>query len=507
MSHTHLIVHDLGVAQSTMAFPNKTAPPLPPRTQDMLEAMRPYTLPRTNYSDQPPPLPPRPGSSTMRSRVSAGDIIPRLPPKPLPRSVSTPDTQLSVGRSNYDTIPVPISELTKGFTANIPSSIVVRDLPPSDAASNLSLANGDILNLHFSKSTRVVNVLSISGMKVMVPINSPMLCSVLYDPVDDIERAENGYIFGSGCQLFNAFPLPQFIGVSKGCKQMKNSSMFTAGEILVVKDTCNNGKFLKCLTIPDGEPRLVHISTPAVFTTNPNKIKMHLSEVVKHLEYQLKLRFFPQDVQLLQHMRKPYTLLNVESQKSVIATYGSPKQFPTVPDKDKYIMEIFSDFPLKCDLIEFTKPEKRDLVRKSKKLFETFNPSCVNEIISNVPSAVSSCQARLFSTVGQVHGTLSRNETLIHTASITGPRSKHVPIPPVPIRQPHDFRYTTPVPGPVLGPGPVPVPRGPAPVPGGPVPVPGGPVPGGPVPGFQTQNGSFTDNFVMDTFPTIEVNG
>ncbi len=415
-------------------------PPLPPRTRDM---MTPSTLPRTNYSSDPPPLPPRPGSSTMQrsGRASAGDMLPPLPPpisrSLLPRSVSTPDTfsQVSPGRLNYDTIPVSLSQLTNGFTTNVPSSVVVRELPTT--TSNYSLANGDIINLHFTKSTRVVNVLSISSMKVLVPVNSPMLCSVLYDPVDDMDRAENGYIFGSGSQLFAACPLPQFIGVSKGCSQTKNSSMFTDGEILVVKGYSKNGKFLECQTVPDGEQKLVHNSTTAMFTTNPNKIKVHLSEVVKHLEYQIKIKFFPQNVQLQQHMRKPYNLLNVESQKSVIATYGSPKQQLA----DKYVMEIFSDFPLKCDKIEFTKTEKRNLIRESKVLFQSFNPSCVKEIMSNVPPAVSSCQSLLFLTVGQLHGTISRNEPMTHTASITGVRSKHIPIFIQPNK--HDGRYAS----------------------------------------------------------------
>ena len=308
-----------------------------------------------------------------------------------------------------------------------------------------SLAVGDVINLHFSKSTRVVNVLSISGMSVLIPVNSPMLCSVLYDPVDDIDRAQKGYIFGSGSQLLSASPLPQFIGVLKGSRQTKMSSTFTDGEILVLKGPCKNGKFLKCQTIPDGDVKYIHDSTAANFTTNPDKIKVHLSEVVKHLEYQIKVKFYPQDMQLQQYMRKPYTLMNVESQKSVIATYHDAKQLPVPAGNadNQYILEIFVNAPLKCDPLELTKTEKRDVIRKSKKLFESFSPSCVSEIVADVPAAVKTCQNLLFSTVGEVHGTLSRSQPLMHTASIVGTRAKHVPflVPNTPARN-DDWRYT-----------------------------------------------------------------
>ncbi len=419
----------LGVAHLTMAHRYEDVPPpLPPRTQDMVQGF--CTMPRTSnvHDDQlstPPPLPPRPGSSTSRRMLSAGNIGPRPPPLPLrstqslPRSNSTPHTS---ARQEYDSIAQSLSELTKGFTVKIPSCVTVREYS-SVHNTPTTIAVGDTLLLHFSKATRVVHMLSISNMKLIVPVNSPMLCSVLFDPVDDIDRAQKGYIFGSGSQLIGASTLPQFVGVEKGCTKTKYSSEFTSGEILVVKCLCKNGSLLECRTIPDGDKRYVHSSTTAVFTTNPDRIKVHLSEVVKHLEYQVKLKFYPQNVELVQHMRKPYTLLHVDSQKSVIATYGNPKQI-----SQPYVLEIFENAPLKCDFTNPTQPaERAEVIRKSKKLFESFTPSCVSEIIVDISLAVMECQTLLFLSVEQVHGTLTRTTPMVHNASITGARTGHVP--------------------------------------------------------------------------------
>ena len=400
-------------------------------------------MPRTR-NDQlstPPPLPPRPGSSRM---LSAGNIG-RPPPIPirstqsLPRSSSTPHFS---ARQEYDSIALSLSELTNGLTVKIPSCVTVRDFSGVHNTPT-SIAAGDTLFLHFSKATRVVHMLSISDMKLMVPVNSPMLCSVLFDPVDDIDRAQKGYIFGSGSQLIGASTLPQFVGVEKGCTKTKYSSEFTSGEIIVVKCLCKNGSLLECCSIPDGDKRYIHSSTSAVFTTNPDRIKVHLSEVVKHLEYQVKLKFYPQNMELVSHMRKPYTLLHVGSQKSVIATYGNPNQI-----SQPYVLEIFENAPLKCDFTHQTRPERAEVIRKSKKLFESFTPSCVSEIIADIPLAVMACQTLLFLSVEQVHGTLTRTGPMIHNASITGARTGHVPFASSNnTRNPNDTRYILQSPG------------------------------------------------------------
>ena len=379
----------------------------------------------------------------QRRPVSAGndpEIAPPLPPKPqglTKRQVSYPNTL--DGRISYDTIPLPMDELTKNFTKNIPSCVAVK----CAASDSGTLKEGDLLNLHFTKDTRVVNTLSISGMNVMVPVNSPMLCSVLYDPVDDIDRALKGYIFGSGSLLLSASPLPHFIGVLRGSKQTKTSSLFSNGEILVVKEL-SDGKQLKCLSIPSGEKKYIHQSTNASFTTDPNQLKTYLSVVMKHLDFQAKVLFYPQNATLQQSMRSPYTILDAGLHKSVIATFFSDQKLQS-GEETQHILEILQHAPVKFDLIELSRTERRELIRKSKKIFETFNPSCVSEIVANVPPAVSSCQTLLFKMVEQIHGsTIKEEKVMVHQAPITGIRPKHFPFSAPTQSAKQDTRYTPP---------------------------------------------------------------
>ena len=121
-------------SKHTMAYPppipkKSIPPPLPPRTPDMLSSQQSSSLPR-GVSPYPPSLPPRavPNTSRLSSSlkrpvpmqrrpVSAGndpEIAPPLPPKPqglTKRQVSYPNTL--DGRISYDTIPLPMDELTK----------------------------------------------------------------------------------------------------------------------------------------------------------------------------------------------------------------------------------------------------------------------------------------------------------------------------------------------------------------------------------------------------------
>lgn len=462
-------------------------PPIPARTPSMFievqQQHQSFTLPRISRhsDDNPPPLPPRPDRASVGSSSTLGrpnrqqhgieslqvntSLPPPLPPKPttiprpIPRSMSTPVGLGTVERSHsstvspgvgavellleqYDTVPVSLSDLTDNLQSKIPSCVKVREFRAVHNAP-CTLAEGDILNLHFSKSTRVAYVQSISNMTLQVPVNSPMMCSVIYDPVDDMERAETGYTFGSGTQLMNASPLPFFVGVVKGCKATKTTSQFNDGEVLVVKGMHSNQRHLKCLTVPDQEVKFVHTTTTAVFTTNPVQIKVFLSEVVKHLEYQIKVKLYPQDPELQQHMRKPYTLLDIGAQKSVVATYGCFKPQLQNTGSD-HILEIFLDSPLKCEAVELARSsERQDLLRKSKKIFQSFSPSCVNEIVVDIPSAVYACQTLLFLSVEQVHGaSLQGKAPLVHNATLTGERPQHMPLPQPNNIQPINSRYT-----------------------------------------------------------------
>lgn len=478
-----------------MAVPNNydsagpPPPPVPPRTPSMFIEQPIRHSPWNSHhpgDSNPPPLPPRPGSSRTLGRqphssaallthnICDTSLPPTLPPKPstlprkMPRSTSfpvdlgtvehvRPSPRHQVSLEQYDTVAVPLPVLTNELTNNIPSCIRVREFRSVHGAPS-TLSEGDVLNLHFSKSTRVAYVQSISEMTLQVPVNSPMMCSVLYDPVDDMDRAESGYTFGSGTQLMNASPLPFFIGVLKGCKATKTTSQFNDNEILVVKGMHSNERHLKCLTIPDQEVKFVHTTTTACFTTDPKKIQVYLSEVVKHLEYQIKVKLYPQDPDLQQQMRKPYTLLDIGAQKSVIATYGKGCHKPQIQDVSDHILEIFLECPMKCEAVDLRPPEKQELIRKSRKIFQSFTPYNVNEIVVDIPSAVYTCQTLLFLSVEQVHGeSLKARAPLIHTATLTGERPQHMPLPPPGDTQPISARYTqaqptAPVPGPVPAP-------------------------------------------------------
>lgn len=74
-----------------------------------------------------------------------------------------------------------------------------------------TFSDGDLLNIHFVKQSRVVVVEKYGGRCVKVPLNSAAQFGVLYNPENNIKGAQIGYEFRTVNQLIAQKPMPRVV--------------------------------------------------------------------------------------------------------------------------------------------------------------------------------------------------------------------------------------------------------------------------------------------------------
>ena len=350
----------------------------------------------------PPPLPPRPKSSilpppvpsraqnhhnshkeTNRSCKQKSELAPKL------HRVFTTGAEGQI----YDAVKVspqlPLHEIMNKFTSDIPFRLSVCESIYGIGGEN-SLLDGELLDVHCLKETTVVHaVCTHSRKKLIIPMNSSIQCSVMYNPVDNNEVAEIGFSFPTTSHLFKSHPLPQVVAVDKGFAGKKKVSSFFEGEVLVLRGF-DGRKKLRCISIPSKELKVLRESMKISFTTNVLKIKLYLSEVVEYLNFPVKAKIFHTEKNIQQQIRNPHTLTMVSSEQSLVASYHS---------RPGSIVEILANVPISFELIELEEDDRQQLFEKSKTILETFHPSHIKEVITDVSATKNKVQTAAFQCV------------------------------------------------------------------------------------------------------------
>ena len=285
---------------------------------------------------------------------------------------------------------LPLLEIINKFASDIPFRLSVCE---SMYGEN-SLLAGELLNVHCLKETTVVyGVCTYSDRKLIIPVNSSIQCSVMYDPVD---IAEIEFSFPTTHHLFQSRPLPQVVAVEEIFAGKKKASSFVKGEVLVLKEF-NGRKQLKCVSIPSNKLKVLHESIKLSVTTDLSKIKLYLSEVVQHLNFPVKVKLFSTERKLQRLLKLPHILTMLCSKKSLIASsYHSHETTKGITDS---CVEILANVPIKFEVFELEEDERQQLLVNSKTFLEQFHPSCVKEVITDTSILTSSLQTMVFQSV------------------------------------------------------------------------------------------------------------
>ena len=377
-----IYTHDLAIEErQSEDICTLLRPPLPPRPKRSL----PYTIlskpvPLKHASKQQSPSEETNSSSNPKKKTE-------LKPK-LHHLYTTGTEQI------YEPIKIspqlPLLEIITKFASDIPFRLSVCE---SMYGEN-SLLAGELLNVHFLKETTVVHaVCTHSERKLIIPINSSIQCSVMYNPV---EIAEIGFSFPTTSHLFQSRPLPQVVAVEEKFDGKKKASSFVKGEVLVLKEF-NGRKQLKCISIPSNKLKVLHELMKLSVTTDLSKIKLYLSEVVQHLNFPVKVKLFSTERKLQQLLKLPYILTMLCSKKSLItSSYHNHETTKGIADS---CVEILANVPIKFEVFELEEDERQQLLVNSKTFLDQFHPSCVKEVIADTSVLTSSLQTMIFQSV------------------------------------------------------------------------------------------------------------
>ena len=351
-------------------------PPLPPKPSNL-----------------PPPIPPKP-TMIQQPPYTITNSLQTLQISTKTNEVCNHDTLTKREEQIYDTIrvspPLPLHEVMTKFTNHIPLRLSVCESIYGIGGN--SFHDGELFDVHFVKKTTVVHAISSSGRKLIVPINSSIQCSILYDPVENAEIAEIGFSIPTTGDLFKTLSLPQVVAVENSFTGKKKLSSFTEGEVLVLKGF-DGRKKLKCISIPSNELKVLHESMKISFTTEASKIKLYLSDIVQHLRLPVKAMFY--SMKNKQEMSMPYTLKMLCSEQSIIASDQTSEGSPHTGS----IVEILTKVPITFEVVELEEDERQQLHKKSKNVFENFHPSCVKKVIADVSATETKAQTMVFQSV------------------------------------------------------------------------------------------------------------
>lgn len=244
------------------------------------------------------------------------------------------------------------------------------------------IETNDQLELYFVKYTKMVEVMSSSGKRYMVPVSSSMKCCVLYDPEHDVRKAIKGYTFGSASELARAKPLPSIVQAETGFYDDKGSeSSLHPGDILVLsgKTPQAKGGEIICTDIETRVTKTIISQTACPFTTSPSALYMLLSNFIYQIETPVTIVF----ELLLKHGKMDtYTIINVLTATSVIGRMKNTDGSET----NHNLIELFMDVPLRVEILgdqQHDNTPSKKLQNNAQTAFKMFRPQTPRKTIIN----------------------------------------------------------------------------------------------------------------------------
>ena len=247
------------------------------------------------------------------------------------------------------------------------------------SSGKAKICQGDVLDLHFVRQTKVAIMISNSGEEYIVPLNSAIRFALTYDPLSTGQLVHQGYHFKSIGELIATKELPSVVVATEAYNDPKPQSSVEAGEVLVICGVVKQGqgRVLKVNSATHGRKFLEERCT-ANFSTRPEDTKLALNDMFKasvRLPQQAVI-YPPAGLQLPDNLvNLPVTLKQFRVIKSVIATRVSPQTYsPTSSVIYDINLELGIEIQEHSDISDHQLIEMR---AKTQQLYSSFEPAKV----------------------------------------------------------------------------------------------------------------------------------
>ena len=247
------------------------------------------------------------------------------------------------------------------------------------SSGKAKIFQGDVLDLHFVRQTKVAIMISNSGEEYVIPLNSAIRFALTYDPLNTGQLIHHGYHFKSIGELIATKEMPSVVVAMEAYNDPKPQSSVEAGEVLVICGVVKRGqgRVLKVNSATHGRKFLEERCT-ANFSTRPEDTKLSLNDMFKasvRLPQQAVI-YPPAGLQLPDSLvNLPVTLNQFRVIKSVIATPVSPQTYsPTSSVIYDINLELGIEIQEHNDISDHQLIEMR---AKTQQLYSSFEPAKV----------------------------------------------------------------------------------------------------------------------------------
>ena len=271
-----------------------------------------------------------------------------------------------------------LTDFTALNTSIFPKRIKVSNTPVY-SSGDAKVSQGDVLDLHFVRQTKVVIMIANNGEEYIVPLNSAIRFALTYDPLNTGQLIHQGYHFKSVGELIATKEMPSVVVVTETYSDHKPQSSVEAGEVLMICGVVKQaqGRVLKVNSATHGKKFLEERCT-ANFSTQPEGTKLSLNDMFKasiKLPQQAVI-YPPAGLQLPDSLvNLPVMLKQFRVIKSVIATPVLPQTYPST---SSLVYDINLGLGIEIqEHSEITDHQMIEMRAKTQQLYSSFEPAKV----------------------------------------------------------------------------------------------------------------------------------
>ena len=259
----------------------------------------------------------------------------------------------------------------------------------------------ECFDVHCMKHTKVVKADLCQGSKSYIPMNSAIQFSILYNPKNNLLEAKSGYTFETVAELKAQGTMPKVICATKSWQGDSEKSTVHQKEVLIPLES-KKAEGLKVFSTTDYQEKLLPKACVGCFTTNPELIRLYLSELVElvtNLFPSTALAHTSRDI-LAHKLPSTVVLLGSVNNTSLVA---ARKGVTLSPEYENTLVELPLALPLEVSISELETQDLRSLYNEARATLDQFSPKNIKTYFHtecNTPDAEMT-QTLLYTTVRQ----------------------------------------------------------------------------------------------------------
>lgn len=306
----------------------------------------------------------------------------------------------TVDKTDIQSSSMPISDLIEEYGSQLPLRFSISE-SLYGVCEESSLMEGQLLNVHFEKETKVVCVRANTGAEYVVPLNSSLIFNILYNPQNKYEAAKKGYIFSKVSDLINAPSVPQAVVVTTAFQYSNDNGdilLVMEGQALIINSVqCNEDgtKKLKCTMVKRNTILFLDEDVLGNFSTNVSHLKFQLADIVELISLPVSVILENSNdkrIRLPLHATiGTYTIFDQRIEKSIIVSskYNEGNQ----------LIEVLLSVPIEAHLVKISQQQIQLLRTESQAIYKSFHPSQLSKVIVDSNSSMNYIQSMLFKVV------------------------------------------------------------------------------------------------------------